>query len=58
MIDSIYGFGYSLVAAPWWTAAGWPLIWTLIKIIVVVLPLMGAVKVFTPPTVCAVDKST
>src|SRR6476619_5469515 len=47
MIDSIYGFGNGLIAAPWWTAAGWPLIWTLIKIIVVVIPLMGAVAYLT-----------
>ena len=32
MIDTIYGFGNGLFAAPWWTGAGWPVIWTLIKI--------------------------
>jgi NADH-quinone oxidoreductase subunit H len=47
MIDSIYGFGNGLLAYPWWTAAGWPIVWTLIKIIVVVLPLMGAVAYLT-----------
>jgi NADH-quinone oxidoreductase subunit H len=47
MIDSIYGFGNGLVAAPWWTAAGWPVIWALVKIIVLVLPLMGAVAYLT-----------
>jgi NADH-quinone oxidoreductase subunit H len=47
MIDSIYGFGNGLLAAPWWSAAGWPIVWTLIKIIVVVLPLMGAVAYLT-----------
>jgi NADH-quinone oxidoreductase subunit H len=47
MIDSIYGFGNGLLAAPWWTAAGWPVVWTLIKIMVVVLPLMGAVAYLT-----------
>ncbi len=47
MIDSIWGIGNGLIAAPWWTAAGWPLIWTLIKIIVVVAPLMGAVAYLT-----------
>ncbi|HUR89233.1 MAG TPA: NADH-quinone oxidoreductase subunit NuoH [Ramlibacter sp.] len=47
MIDGIYGFGNGLIAAPWWTAAGWPVIWTLIKIVVVVAPLMGAVAYLT-----------
>ena len=47
MIDSIYGFGNGLIAAPWWTGAGWPVVWALIKIIVVVLPLMGAVAYLT-----------
>ena len=47
MIDGIFNFGNGLVAAPWWTAAGWPVIWTLIKIIVVVAPLMGAVAYLT-----------
>jgi NADH-quinone oxidoreductase subunit H len=47
MIDSIYGFGNGLIGAPWWTAAGWPVIWALVKIIVVVIPLMGAVAYLT-----------
>ena len=47
MIDTIYGFGHGLIAAPWWTGAGWPVIWTLIKIVAVVLPLMGAVAYLT-----------
>ena len=47
MIDSIYGFGNGLLAAPWWSAAGWPVIWTLIKIVVVVAPLMGCVAYLT-----------
>jgi NADH-quinone oxidoreductase subunit H len=47
MIESIYGFGNGLIGAPWWTAAGWPVLWALIKIIVVVLPLMGAVAYLT-----------
>jgi hypothetical protein len=33
MIDTIYGFGNGLIAAPWWTGAGWPVVWTLIKIV-------------------------
>jgi NADH-quinone oxidoreductase subunit H len=47
MIDSIYGFGNGLIGAPWWSAAGWPVIWTLIKIVLVVAPLMGAVAYLT-----------
>jgi NADH-quinone oxidoreductase subunit H len=47
MIDQIYGFGNGLVGAGWWTAAAWPVLWTLIKIIVLVLPLMGAVAYLT-----------
>jgi NADH-quinone oxidoreductase subunit H len=47
MIDQIYGFGHGLVGAGWWTAAAWPVIWNLIKIVVVVAPLMGAVAYLT-----------
>src|SRR3954467_4562107 len=47
MIDSIYGFGTGLIGAPWWTGLGWPVVWTLIKIIGVVAPLMGAVAYLT-----------
>ncbi|MEO7941552.1 MAG: NADH-quinone oxidoreductase subunit NuoH [Burkholderiaceae bacterium] len=47
MIDQIHAAGLGLVAAPWWSAVAWPVIWTLIKIIVVVLPLMGAVAYLT-----------
>ncbi len=47
MIDSIYGFGLGLASAGWWTGVLWPIIWTLIKIVVVVLPLMGAVAYLT-----------
>ncbi len=47
MIDQIYGFGNGLVGAGWWTAAAWPVLWNLIKIIVLVAPLMGAVAYLT-----------
>src|SRR3954469_22163534 len=47
MIDQIYGFGNGLLAARWWTSMGWPVTWTLIKIVLVVLPLMGAVAYLT-----------
>ena len=47
MIDQIYGLGNGLIGAGWWSAAAWPVLWTLIKIMVVVLPLMGAVAYLT-----------
>ena len=47
MIDAVHGFGQGLISAGWWSALAWPVIWTLIKIVVVVLPLMGAVAYLT-----------
>ncbi len=47
MIDVIYGFGLNLIAAAWWAGLVWPVLWTLIKIIAVVLPLMGCVAYLT-----------
>jgi NADH-quinone oxidoreductase subunit H len=47
MIDTIHGFGQGLLAAGWWTTLAWPVIWNLIKIVVVVVPLMGAVAYLT-----------
>ena len=47
MIDLLYNTGLGLFAHPLWSAVAWPTIWTLIKIVVVVLPLMGAVAYLT-----------
>ena len=47
MIDGIYNWGNGLLASSLWTGAGWPVIWALVKIIVVVAPLMGAVAYLT-----------
>jgi NADH-quinone oxidoreductase subunit H len=47
MIDQIYGFGNGLINAGWWTGAAWPTTWALIKIVVLVAPLMGAVAYLT-----------
>jgi NADH-quinone oxidoreductase subunit H len=47
MIDQFHFLGLGLLAAPWWAAVAWPVIWTLIKIMAVVLPLMGAVAYLT-----------
>ncbi len=47
MIDAMYNGGLGLIAAPWWTTAAWPVIWSLIKIVAVLAPLMGAVAYLT-----------
>lgn len=47
MIELIYNAGLGLFAAPLWASILWPVIWTLLKIVVVVLPLMGAVAYLT-----------
>jgi NADH-quinone oxidoreductase subunit H len=47
MIDTLYNFGLGLISDTWWSVLVWPVIWTLIKIVVVVLPLMGAVAYLT-----------
>jgi NADH-quinone oxidoreductase subunit H len=47
MIDALFAFGQGLIAASWWTGWVWPVIWTLIKIVVVVLPLFALVAYLT-----------
>lgn len=47
MIDAMYNGGLGLINAEWWTAAAWPVIWALIKIVAVLAPLMGAVAYLT-----------
>ncbi len=47
MIDALYNGGLNLVAAGWWSAMAWPVIWNLIKIVAVLLPLLGAVAYLT-----------
>jgi NADH-quinone oxidoreductase subunit H len=47
MIDSLYNFGLGLSASALWVSVIWPVLWTLIKIVVLVLPLMGAVAYLT-----------
>jgi NADH-quinone oxidoreductase subunit H len=47
MIDFIFNLGQGISSSTWWLAYGWPVMWTLMKIIVVVLPLMGAVAYLT-----------
>ena len=47
MIDFVYNLGLGLLPDAWWTGAAWPVIWALVKIVVVVAPLMGAVAYLT-----------
>jgi NADH-quinone oxidoreductase subunit H len=47
MIDQFNQFGSTLIAAAWWQSMAWPVIWNLIKIIVLVAPLMGCVAYLT-----------
>jgi len=47
MIDLIFLFGQGLFSVSWWPSVAWPIVWTLLKIVVVVLPLMGAVAYLT-----------
>lgn len=47
MIDTLHGMGQGLIAASWWSSYTWPVLWTLIKIVAVVLPLMGCVAYLT-----------
>ena len=47
MIDTIFALGEGLLAAPWWSAIGWPVVWTLIKVTLVLMIVMGAVTYTT-----------
>lgn len=47
MIDMLYQAGLNLVAATWWSTIAWPVIWNMLKIVVLLLPLMGAVAYLT-----------
>jgi NADH-quinone oxidoreductase subunit H len=47
MIDAMFNAGEGLIAADWWTTAAWPIIWAMVKIVVVLAPLMGAVAYLT-----------
>jgi NADH-quinone oxidoreductase subunit H len=46
MIDSVFGFGQGLMGGVW-PGTVWPVLWTLIKIVCVVAPLMGCVAYLT-----------
>jgi len=47
MVDFIYNTGLTLMRDAWWSTMVWPVIWTLIKIVAVLLPLMGCVAYLT-----------
>jgi NADH-quinone oxidoreductase subunit H len=47
MIDMLYQGGLGLASGYWWTGLVWPIVWALIKIIVLVLPLLIAVAYLT-----------
>jgi NADH-quinone oxidoreductase subunit H len=47
MVDLLFNSGASLFSAPWWASLVWPVLWTLIKIVAVVLPLLGCVAYLT-----------
>ncbi len=47
MIDAFYNGGLNLFGGGWWTGIAWPVLWNLIKIVVLLLPLMGAVAYLT-----------
>ena len=47
MIDTIYNGGLGLLSQTWWVAFAWPILWILLKIVVLVAPLMGAVAYLT-----------
>ena len=45
--DMLYAAGLGLSASYGWTALAWPVLWTLLKILLVLLPLLGAVAYLT-----------
>jgi NADH-quinone oxidoreductase subunit H len=47
MIDTIFALGEGLLVAPWWSAIGWPVVWALIKVTLVLMLVMGAVTYTT-----------
>lgn len=47
MIDALYNTGLGLSGQGWWTHAGWPVVWTLLKIVAVLIPLLLAVAYLT-----------
>jgi len=47
MIDALHQFGLTLIDATCWSGLVWPVVWTLIKIVAVLLPLLLCVAYLT-----------
>ncbi len=47
MIDTIFALGQGLLDAPWWSGMAWPVLWALVKIVLVLMLVMGAVTYTT-----------
>jgi len=47
MIDFLYNTGFDAIHTAWWKQLAWPVIWNLIKIVVLLLPLMLCVAYLT-----------
>ena len=47
MVELLFNAGATLSTAAWWANIGWPVAWTLLKIIAVVLPLLLCVAYLT-----------
>jgi NADH-quinone oxidoreductase subunit H len=47
MVDSLYNSGLHLSPHFFWVTYAWPVLWTLLKIVVVLLPLLGCVAYLT-----------
>jgi NADH-quinone oxidoreductase subunit H len=47
MSDLLYNAGLHLIGQDWWAVVAWPVLWTLLKILLVLLPLLAAVAYLT-----------
>ncbi|MEI8028905.1 MAG: NADH-quinone oxidoreductase subunit NuoH [Comamonadaceae bacterium] len=47
MIDTVFALGQGLFDAPWWSGIAWPVLWALVKIVLVLMLVMGAVTYTT-----------
>ena len=47
MSEMVFNWGQGLLVAPWWSVVVWPVLWNLLKIVLLLLPLMGCVAYLT-----------
>ncbi len=47
MIDGFFVWGQGLIDSGWWAGVVWPVLWNLLKIVLLLLPLMGCVAYLT-----------